>query len=279
MKKNEPKKSGGGVDKSHGGITIEADTVYIEGDVVAQNKISAEPKIISVRNYEKVALVGHSGPLIVQNIPRDSINDVAQAERIRIIGKYLDAMKIAAGDPSGPIVTVDITGVATGFTNWIENQLYRAILTFNKAYDEAFRRRHGDRPGVIRNFIIDPTRMDAEAIENLKGTLKMHVDAGLRACIIYTGSKVPAEVIADIATISDRLAVDVGHLERLDSLDIGPKDVFAAIRDKQFEEIREKVAWTMDKKNIDEVVTRQEDIEEVVRDLRRRSKIWLGGTR
>ena len=118
----------------------------------------------------------------------------------------------------------------------------------------------------------EPSPSKAKSYHPLKSKVISPVEKSLRACIIYTGSKVPAEVIADIATISDRLAVDCGHLERLDIMDIGPKDVFSQIRDKQFKEIQEKVAWTVDEKNVDKIVTHREHIKEVVRDLQRRSR-------
>ena len=200
---------------------------------------------------------------------------------IKIVARYIDVLESLAKTPDGKVVTLDLSGTATDFSNWVEDTLFRGLLQMNARYNEAYMRHHQRKePGVVRHFIIDPLRISSRMIDNLKFTLEEHLELGLNAGIIFSGSKIPNEVFADIGNLADKVVVDFGHFAALDPGDPDPTEIFVspeaafselASKDRRlFSQIIERVAWTMDRRNIDALVTRPEEVTEVVQELERR---------
>jgi hypothetical protein len=109
-------------------------------------------------------------------------------------------------------------------------------------------------------------------ITNAEQTLLRHARYGLQASIIYRGSNVPDDVIGDLANFMDEVALDFGDHEHLFRKEMTIREVVARRGDAGFAAIRDRVAWTLDVRNIDKIVRTVGDVDEVVRDLRAKLK-------
>jgi hypothetical protein len=189
--------------------------------------------------------------------------------RVKAFAEYIRELERLATDPVGTLVAVDITGSPTQFSNWISNDLYGGVLQAYGRYVSAYRRANGlVGTAAQRNFVIDPKDLSVELITNLEATLWRHLHEGVIAGIIYQDAAVPNEVIADIANLADRICIDYGRLEAYGGKAPSLLEITAPVGDPQFRRIRERVAWTMDPKNLDLLVRVPGDVSALVADLR-----------
>jgi nucleoside phosphorylase len=203
----------------------------------------------------------------------DLVNDATALERDKAVLHFIDALEKRMSDPAGDLLMVDLTAAATEFRNWLYHPLYQQILLMDSRYLARYRERHGEKgAGVVRTFIIDPSKLSETMITNAERTLLRHVQFGLQASIIYRGSNVPDDVIGDLANFMDELTLDFGDHEHLFRKDMTVREVVAQKGDPGFAAIRDRVAWTLDVRNIDKIVRAVGDVDEVVRDLRAKLK-------
>jgi hypothetical protein len=109
--------------------------------------------------------------------------------------------------------------------------------------------------------------MTERALVNLTQTLSLHVRYGLVAGIILKGASTPREVVADIGDLAARVGMDFGLVEGFHGTTSSLLDVVAFEGDPQFKRIRDRVAWTTERTNLDAIVTHEEDIADVIRGL------------
>ncbi len=199
------------------------------------------------------------------------INDLELVERVKVVAEFIRELERLGSSPTGTVVTVDVTGTATAFANWVNNPLYMAVLQANSRYVAAYRKRHGlSGIAVQRNFIIEPDRITQEMIHNIERTLQLHAKLGIASGIIYKGSSLPSDVLADIANFADRVCIDYGQMEGAALGEARILDILASPGDIQFKRIRERVAWTMESRNLDALVLHEDQIGEVIEDLGQR---------
>lgn len=204
----------------------------------------------------------------------DLISDPNLVLKVKLMADYIREIERLSADPVGKIVSVDISGSATWFSNWIYNPLYVALLQANAHYVRAFRKRHGlSRMAALRSFIVDPAVLSSELIGNIEGTLRNHLRSGIATGVIFKGSQLPGDVIADIADLAERLCVDYGRLEGFGESEAAVLDIIARPSDPQFNRIRERVAWATETKNIDVVLRKEEQVAEFVRELKKRARL------
>jgi hypothetical protein len=232
--------------------------------------------LIAVSNPDLTMFLGPEGRLLGQKGNAGSgqashgpLTDPNLVERVKLIAEYIRELERLATDPSGTVVSVDITGSATAFENWVSNPLYAAVLQAGRHYTEAYRKQNG-RSGVaaLRTFVLDPRDISPQFIKNLEIALRLHLAAGVQAGIIFQDSQVPSEVVADIANMANKVCIDYGRLESYGGRAPSLLDITAPVGDPQFKRIRDRVAWTADPRNLDKVVQRTEDITEIIQDLR-----------
>jgi Restriction endonuclease len=201
------------------------------------------------------------------------IEDPNNIKRVTLLADYITEIEHMSAEPTGSIATVDLSGDATAFSNWINNPLYIAILQANQHYAEAYRRRYGSKGiPVQRNFVIDPSQFSSARLKNLEEVLRLHLRFGLVAGIIYKDSNVPSEVLSDMGAMAERICFEYGRAEASDPRDVELLDIVVPKGDLQFKRIRERVAWANDPRNLDILVTSEEDICEVIQDIERRMK-------
>jgi hypothetical protein len=232
--------------------------------------------LIAVASPELAMFLGPEGRLLGHQVSEfrsnrkmlTPLSDPNLMERVKLIAEYIRELERLATDPSGTVVSVDITGSATAFDNWISNPLYTAALQAGGRYADAYRKQHGGNGvAALRNFVLNPHDIAPEFIKNIEITLRLHLAAGVQAGIIFQDSGVPSEVVADIANMANKVCIDFGRLESYGGRSPRLLDVMASTGDPQFKRIRERVAWTADPRNLDKVVQRDEDIREVVQEL------------
>lgn len=203
--------------------------------------------------------------------------------KIQITARYLEHLERCVRKPPTALLITDVTGLATGFSCWLSsNPIYQSVISTNSRCQASLRRAHGNKVvGVRRTFFVDPNRLDDGAIDRLAATLRLHLSLGLQAAVIYTGPRVPEEVVADLCVFGHESAVDFGHFERLDIMDSGPNGRFVAQAETYFSDIYDRVQWSLSPVNVDHIlISRSEDVRDVVRDLRARCGLTRGsGTR
>ena len=199
------------------------------------------------------------------------INDRELVGRVKAVAEFIRELERLGSNPTGTVVTVDVTGTATAFANWVKSPLYMAVLQSNSRYVAAYRKRHGfSGIAVQRNFIIEPDRITPEMVHNIEHTLQLHAKLGIASGVLYRGSSIPSDVLADIANFADRVCVDFGQMEGAAPGEARILDILASPGDIQFKRIRERVAWTMESRNLDALVLREDQIGEVIKDLEQR---------
>jgi Restriction endonuclease len=229
-------------------------------DAIDLLTIAREDVAISLRRDGRV--------LALPNRMRYSLYDENLVQRVKILAEFLGELEQLTLNPRGSVITVDATGAATEFTNWLSNPLYGAIMQASAAYAAAYRKHCGDNGvAVQRNFVLDPSEITPKALANLKQTLRLHTRYGLVAGILLKGSATPDEVIADIGDLAARVCLDFGLVEGFHGVNSSLRDVKAPVGNPQFKRIRDRVAWTTEPKNLHAVVTHEDEIADVIRSL------------
>lgn len=193
--------------------------------------------------------------------------------KIQITARYLEHIERCVRKPPTALLITDVTGLATGFSCWLSsNPIYQSVISANSRCQASLRRAYGNKVvGVRRTFFVDPNRLDDGAIDRLAATLCLHLSLGIQAAVIYTGPRVPEEVVADLCVFGHESAVDFGHFERLDIMDTGPNGRFVAQAEAYFSDIYDRVQWSLSPVNVDHIlVTHSEDVRDLVSDLRAR---------
>jgi hypothetical protein len=186
----------------------------------------------------------------VQDLELDG--DDAEA-KLQICGNFIRFIDRLILDPQADgIIVTDLTGMATGFSNWNNDTCYQAIFSKFSKYAREHRKKQGcRRPGVLRSFFVNPSILDGAGLENLRTILQKHVLNGIGAKVVILGSRVPAEIIGDIGVYHGTIADEFFNLERTDNADPGPQaDVIDRAADlTRFKEIEERLKWVEDCRN------------------------------
>jgi len=194
----------------------------------------------------KTGTVPSRRPLEVPVRDLELSGDDAEA-KLKIFGDFVRLIDRLILDPKADgIIVTDLTGLATGFSNWNNDTCYQAILSKFSKYAREHRKKQGcRRPGVIRSFFVDPSILDDAALENLRTILQKHVLNGIGAKVIIIGSRVPAGVIGDLGIYHGTIADEFFNLERTDKADPGPQaDVIERGADlARFKDIEERLKW------------------------------------
>ena len=147
---------------------------------------------------------------------------------IVLIDEYVTHLEQGLIAPSGPFVSMDLTGNGDAFYNWPSNESFIRVLEVTSRYS-AF-------GGALRIFLIDPKRITDAYLHNFKRTLLTHIRHGVHVGVI--DREIPKCLCRDIA-IFGRQAVDFGHLEYQGATrDMGLQSCYYSSTDTEFDRIR-----------------------------------------
>lgn len=238
-------------------------------DLRARKESSDAIDLLTIAREDVAITLRRDGRVLaLPNRMRYSLYDENLVRRVKILAEFLGELEQLTLKPRGSVITVDATGAATEFANWLSNPLYGAIIQASAGYATAYRRHYGGKGvAVQRNFVLDPSEMTPKALANLSQTLRLHARYGLVAGIILKGSATPDEVVADIGDLAARVSLDFGLVEGFHGVTSSLQDVKALVGDPQFKRIRDRVAWTTEPKNLHAVVTRDDEIADVIQAL------------
>ena len=205
----------------------------------------------------------------------DRLHDPISAARVVFFGNYFKLIASLSYQPGACITAIDMGG-SEQFSNWVSgNPLYEGLLHMNAVWVEAFRRRNGPSGIAMRRvFIVDPLALTAaEGLSNLEATLRRHLNIGIVPGVIYKTDKTPNGVVADIGNLSDEVCIEAGIIEGLNGKPPAFRDVITKRGHKKFDEIRDRVAWATEQRNLDVDVYCAAVIPELLSDLKKRIKL------
>lgn len=127
----------------------------------------------------------------------------------RPIEQYV--LRLAHAEPTGPVMTVDVSGFGDEIKRWLFDPQFMAVLEYSRRIAERVPNRGQiGAEAFLRIFAIDPRELDLEHFDHVRAVFEVHAALDIGVGIVFISEAIPRECIAELALVPGWLAADFG---------------------------------------------------------------------